>query len=312
MTLEAPQAVIDWLLAGDVAVQYQARRDLLGEDDLSLRDRIASEGWGAAYLAARKPEGHWGEKYYFPKWTSTHYTLLDLKNLGIDPASPPIRESVDMVVRTERNPDGGMGPNLTSGGSDVCVTGMFLNYASYFGVAERDLHSVIDFLIGQHMGDGGFNCLSNRQGARHSSMHSTVSVLDGVNEYLRAGHSYRLEELEGVVRDSVEFLLLHRLFRSDRTGEVIKAEFLKLPYPWRWKFNILRGLDCLGALGVPWDNRMRDAVDVLLEKRRPDGRWNTNAALSGETHFIMEKAGKPGRWNTLIALRASRRLKFGA
>ena len=54
------EELLEWLLAGDVAVQYQVHRDLLGEDRPDLRDRIASEGHGAALLAARGPSGHWG------------------------------------------------------------------------------------------------------------------------------------------------------------------------------------------------------------------------------------------------------------
>ena len=40
-----PSEVIDWLLAGDVAIQYQVRRDLLGEEHPDLRPRIAVESW---------------------------------------------------------------------------------------------------------------------------------------------------------------------------------------------------------------------------------------------------------------------------
>ena len=40
--------LIDWLLAGDVAIQYQVYRDLLDEERPDLRARIALEGWGAS------------------------------------------------------------------------------------------------------------------------------------------------------------------------------------------------------------------------------------------------------------------------
>jgi hypothetical protein len=48
---------------------------------------------------------------------------------------------------------------------------------------------------------------------------------------------------------------------------------------------------------------MVDALDVLMKKRRRDGRWPVQARQPGKTHFIMEKTGYPSRWNTLIALR---------
>ena len=81
--LLADSTILDWLLSGDVALQYQASRDLLGEDRPDLRARIATEGWGARLLACRNDDGSWGERFYQPKWTSTHYTLLDLKTLCI-------------------------------------------------------------------------------------------------------------------------------------------------------------------------------------------------------------------------------------
>ena len=52
------QQIINWLLEGDVAIQYQVHRDLLASEIPLLRDRIAGEGWGAKFLSLRKKEGH--------------------------------------------------------------------------------------------------------------------------------------------------------------------------------------------------------------------------------------------------------------
>jgi hypothetical protein len=73
------QEIIDWLLKGDVSIQYQVYRDLLGIEKRQLQDRIDTEGWGKQFLNKRQSTGHWGMKFYQPKWTSTHYTLLDLR-----------------------------------------------------------------------------------------------------------------------------------------------------------------------------------------------------------------------------------------
>lgn len=37
-----------------------------------------------------------------------------------------------------------------------------------------------------------------------------------------------------------EFLLQHRLFESDRTGEVIHSSLLRFAFPPSWRYNILR------------------------------------------------------------------------
>ncbi|MBT8220938.1 MAG: hypothetical protein KJP00_14005, partial [Bacteroidia bacterium] len=66
--------IVKWLLSGDVSIQYQVHRDLLATDREDLRKRIATDGWGKKYLSLRNPNGHWGQKFYQPKWISTHYT----------------------------------------------------------------------------------------------------------------------------------------------------------------------------------------------------------------------------------------------
>lgn len=304
--MEAHQ-IIDWLLEGDVAIQYQTRRDLLGEDLPALQERIAQEGWGAAFLQARKETGHWGEGFYQPKWISSHYTLLDLKYLALAPDHPLPRETIGLILRENVAADGGVNPARSIAESDVCVNGMFLNYACYFGVEAARLHSIVDFVFSQQMADGGFNCRLNRSGAVHSSLHTTISMLEGIHEYARNGYTYRLAELEAIAAACREFILLHQLFRSDHTGEIIDRRFTMLSYPGRWRYDILRCLDYFQDAGVAYDSRMQPALDVLLGKRRKDGTWPVQARHAGQLHFEMEKTGGPSRWNTLRASRVLRR-----
>lgn len=298
------QEINEWLLQGDVSIQYQVHRDLLGQDRPDLRDRIASEGWGCQFLAQRKEDGHWGDHFYQPKWISTHYTLLDLCHLNIYPTDPLITESITKILDHQIADDGGiqLGPS-TSHHSDVCVNAMFLNYASYFGIQESRLTSIVDSILAEIMPDGGFNCMSTRSGATHSSLHSTISVLEGFAEFVKTGHIYRSADIAKAKESAEAFILLHQLFISDRTGKVIKDEFLRFPYPDRWKYNILRALDYFSYVGKEWDPRMGPAFEVILTKRRKDGRWNVQSPHPGQVHFVMEQAGKPSRWNTLRALR---------
>jgi hypothetical protein len=302
--------VLAWLLDGDVAVRYQTTRDLLQHDDLRLRARIATEGDGAAILAARQSDGHWGRGFYQPKWTSSHYALLELRNLGLDPANPAAQETVAMILRDHKSRDGGVDPRVTVRRSDACVNGMTLNYAAWFGAPEADLASVVDCLLAGQIPDGGFNCRRGPE-VRHSSMHTTLSVLEGITGYERAGHRHRLADLVAARDSSVEFLLRHRLFRSERGGAVIRPEFLRLHHPTRWYYDILRCLDALADAGVPYDPRMDEALDVLGRRRSPDGRWKVNRGYPGETHLPPPRAGTPNRWVTLRALRVLRAYPVG-
>lgn len=297
------EKIINWLLEGDISIQYQVHRDLLSVNREDLRNRIASEGWGFKYLSFQKGNGHWGRKFYQPKWTSTHYTLLDLKNLGISPKNSKIRKTIIMLLEQEKGEDGGINPSGTIKNSDVCLNGMFLNYASYFEMDESKLQSIVDFILLQRMEDGGFNCRLNRSGAKHSSLHSTLSVIEGILEYSLNGYSYRLPELEEIEGTSREFILNHRLYISDRTNEIINKSFLKLSYPSRWRYDILKALDYFRLSEIPFDERMKPAIDLLINKRKKNQCWLLQAKHPGQMHFDMEETGKPSRWNTLRALR---------
>ena len=300
--------VLRWLLEGDVSINYQVYRDLLDDERPSLRKRIEEEGWGARFLSLRKKDGHWGQGFYRPKWTSTHYTLLDLKNLATPPDNIKVRETISIILSEEKGQDGGVNPSKMIKASDVCINGMFLNYASYFGAPQEEIKSIIDFLIGVQMKDGGFNCESNRKGAVHSSLHSTISVLEGINEYKRNNYRYRINELTKIEPEAVEFILQHRLYRSDHTGKTIDKRMLLLSYPSRWRYDIIRALDYFQYADVDYDPRMRDALEVLVKKRRRSGRWPLQGRHAGQTHFEMEALGEDSRWNTLRALRVLKKL----
>jgi hypothetical protein len=297
------ESVLEWLLEGDIAVRYQTRRDLLHRNDVHLQERIAREGEGAALLASRHADGHWGRGFYQPKWTSSHYTLLELKNLGLSRRHPSARDTVALILQTEKGQDGGLNPSSTVKQSDACVNGMALNYASYFGAEELSLASIVDFLLGQRLPDGGFNCRLNRTGARHSSVHTTVCVMEGFTEYQRSGYQYRALELLSAQADAIEFLLRHHLYRSERTGRVMNPEFTRLHHPARWHFDVLRGLDALTDAGTAYDPRMDDALQMVRSRRKADGRWVANTAYPGQTHTTPPQPGQPNRWISLIASR---------
>src|SRR5258708_7419399 len=89
----ADPAVVDWLLEGDPAIRWQVMRDLLGAPPArwqAEQRKVAGSGWGQRFLSLPDAAGTWGGGIYTPKWTSTTYTLLQLRDLGVPgwPNSP--------------------------------------------------------------------------------------------------------------------------------------------------------------------------------------------------------------------------------
>lgn len=303
------EPVIDWLLSGDPSVAFQTRRDLLGEPAEALRAaqaQIAARGWGRLFLERRGPDGHWGRGAYQPKWICTHYTLFDLKTIGVEAGDERCRQSVRLLLASPAGRDGGLNYARTVEFSDVCINGMILDMAAWFTPDDPRLPALVDYLLERAMEDGGWNCQYYR-GATHSSLHTTIGVLEGLAGHLRSGARHRRREVGRAVGRGVEFLLVHRLYRSHRTGEVIDPRLLRPAFPFRWRHDFLRALDLFQSLGVPYDGRMAEALALLLDRRRLDGRWALPAGLPGQVHFEMERAGGPSRWNTLRALRVLQR-----
>jgi hypothetical protein len=299
---EIADDVRSWLLGGDVAVQYAAHRDLFGRERPDLRGRIPGEGDAKVILDAHDA-GRWGEAFYGTKWTSPHYSLLELRDLGCPSDHPVGVREVAVALERHRGADDGLVPTRSVPVSDVCMNGMFLAFACHFRAGAASLHGVVDFVLEQQLDDGGFNCLANRSGARVASVHSTTSVVDGLGEYLARGYPRRADEVRTAVEAAVESLLVRRLYQQCSSGEPISDTFTRLHHPARWHFDVLRGLDVIRASGVAYDARLDDAVRVLARRRRRDGRWSAAAQYPGRTHVAYPPTREPNRWVTLRALR---------
>lgn len=298
--------VTRWLLDGDPAIRWQTHRDLL--DSLARRvqterRRVATEGWGARLLSLQAADGSWGGGMYNPRWTSTHYTMLQLRDFGIPNATVQARRACALLLDQGMRPDGGVNYGKAAT-SETCITGMGLSVVSYFAFDDARVDTIAEHLLREQMADGGWNC-RRRRGATHSSVNTTISVLEGLRFYelLRRRKSSAARAAQ---RRGREFLLAHRLFRSHRTGKVIKSEFMRFSFPPRWHYDVLRALDHFQSVNAPRDPRLAEAVELVRSKRRADGRWRLEHAHRGRVHFEMERVGSPSRWNTLRALRVLR------
>ena len=103
------------------------------------------------------------------------------------------------------------------------------------------------------------------------------------------------------------YLLERRMFRSLRTGEVINKRWLRFSFPTFWHYDVLRGLDYLRNAGLKPDPRVREAIEVVRERRHQNGRWPLNHLHPEFIPLKMETdVANASRWNSLRALRVLR------
>jgi hypothetical protein len=310
---EATDGLMEWLLEGDPAIRWQALRDLVEARTAVIerdRSKVAREGWGARLLEKQDSNGRWAAGksgdggLYSPKWTSTTYAMLLLRDLGLSADNRQARKACRVLLDGGLQPDGGINYGdwaKWTKRSETCVTGMVLSLLAYFEYDDSRLETIVEHLLEQQMPDGGWNC-RRYQGATHSSMHTTISALEGLRMYeLLPGRKAR--EARAAQQRGREFLLVHRLFRSHRTGEVIKPAFVKFAFPPRWHYDILRALDYFRAVDAPRDPRLKEAIEIVRASRAEDGRWKLQQSYRGKTYFEIERPGAPSRWNTLRGMR---------
>lgn len=296
-----PPTVLAWLLDSDPAIRWQVLRDLSGASEVMVtaeRARVASDGWGAQLLAQQRPDGLWGDGTTTPHWWSTLYTLLFLRDLGLDPASGPARRAIDAVQAHVRwAPEFGE-PAFFDGEVEPCINGRVLALGAYFGV-RRD--TLVDRLLGEQLVDGGWNCEAER-GSVRASFHTTICVLEGLLAYEQAfGPTVAVNDARG---RGEEYLLERRLLRRRTTGALIDATWMQPTFPPLWHYDVLRALDYRRASGAAPDLRGQEAVAALRARRGSDGRW-VLAHRHRDTLYpeVIGEIGAPNRWLTLQALR---------
>jgi hypothetical protein len=309
MAHQSMDSTIQWLLEADPAIRWQTLRDLVGASKQTIdreRKRIELEGWGARILAEQDRSGKWeagnsiDSGLYTPKWTSTTYSMLLLRDFGLSPTNRQAKNACTILLDRGFKPDGGINYGEHSTVSETCITGMVLSIISYFQYKDSRLHTIVEHLLTKQFPDGGWNCRGHN--ATHSSVNTTISALEGLRWYeLNKGSKAR--QAGDAQKKGREFLLQHRLFRSHRTGRIIKPEFTRLTFPPRWHYDLLRALDYFQWVNAPYDERLKDAIDLLLSKKSEGGTWSVEYEYKGKTFFRLERVGKPSQWNTLRALR---------
>jgi len=274
MTTEAETT--EWLLDGDPAIRWQVMRDLLDEPAAVWereRRRTLDEGWVAALLTFQDSNGEWPKG----RWTDSTWTLLLLVALGLPEEHAAARGPIERLLGRFMPEEAEVDQAFLLKRVDLCHPAFWLGLAAHFLPADPRLPGLGAAVLSAQLADGGWNChVWNHPETHHGSFHTTLNVLENVRVAVERGvvpaTAFRKVELA-----AAEFLLAHRLYRSDHTDEVISTRFTELSYPWHWHYTVLRGLDYLRLTPAIADGRLDDPVDLCLRSavRTGAGRYRS-------------------------------------
>jgi hypothetical protein len=314
---EETRSAVDWLLAStEPAIRHLTRRDVLGEPKPEDGATILEGPKVRALLAGQRPDGGFGVNPY-SKWTGAHWRLVSLVELSVPAGEPRAVAAAGTVLDWVTGDRHRRSVKVIDGLTRRCASqeGNALAVCCRLGLAgDARVELLARSLAEWQWPDGGWNC-DLRASGRRSSFHESLPPAWGLHEYrLATGAAWAGQAADR----AAELFLEHRLFRSLGDGSLINRQWAALHYPPYWHYDVLQALLVLTRLGKARDPRAGDALNLLLRRRLPDGRWRTGGtwwALPGQASGPPEAVdwGRSGpsemlTLNALRVLRAAARL----
>lgn len=313
MRTGALSAVSRLLESNDPSVRYLALTEVLGEPRNSLeaaaaRRAIPTSAKVRRLLAGQRRNGGFGNSAY-AKWSGGFWRFVALAELAMPPGDRRVRALAEHVLTWLEDGRGAMRPTLVGRlvRAHAVQDGYTLAALSLLGLARSPrVTRLAERIIEWQWPDGGWNC-DRRLDTRHSSFHETHGPLWGLAEFHRAT---RHRAAARAARRAAEFLLQHRLFRSENTGRTIHEGWLSFHFPPYWHYDVLQGLWVLSRARQLDDPRAEEAIDLLSKRQRADGTWRAGGYYwkppgSGGSNVEVIDWGRGGasEWITLRALR---------
>lgn len=336
---------LDWLLeSSNPPVRFFTMRDLLDyrandTELITAKEAVIDYRPVQQILKKQNPDGSWmsRDQPYIPKYKSSYWQVMLLGMFGLDGNNPQVERAVNHLLDFQHS-EGGFS-TMEAGAREYefvrkkalarkksmpsleewiplknremqmsCLTGNVCVALIRLGHEHHEtVKNALQWLVKIQNIDGGWLCpyWGAHKNDRHGCFMGTITPLDAFSE---TSNSLKDDYMKEAIRHGAEFLLMHRLYRSDHHSfKVTKQSWLKLCFP-QFFYDILRGLAVLTKLGYSNDERIDDALQVVLKKRDSSGKWRTDCGYSGRLYGTIETKDKPSKWLTLEALKIMKRV----
>lgn len=325
-----------WLLEDDASnpgPRFFALTELIGksaaEDEvIDAKKAVMASGPVPEILKHQEPEGYWAEPApaYGPKYRGTLWQVTFLAQLGADGSDERVRAGCEYVLDHYATEQGGLSASGLRSGLIHCLQGNLvaaLIDLGYLGDARLD--RAIDWLARSITGEGiapstnksapvrylrsgnsgpGFGCSAN------DHLPCAWGAVKALLALSKIPPEQRTSSVEAALEAGIEFLLSRDPAVADYPmGYATKPSlsWFRFGYPIGYVTDVLQNLEVLTALGYGADPRLQAALEMVLAKQGPDGRWRMQYSYAGKTWVDIEEKGAPSKWVTLRALRVLNR-----
>jgi hypothetical protein len=331
---------LSWLLEPDPAnpgVRCLALRDLLdrpaGDYELrSAQAEVMATGPVAAILDAQSPDGFWVKAGggYSPKYRGTVWQIIFLAQLGADGTDPRVRRGCEYVLDHSRAPApyGGFSASMDARpaglihclGGNLCAALLDLGW-----LGDPRLDEALDWLARSVTGEGVapadqtdvlprfYRCATSAPGfvcAANAHRPCAWGAVKGMLALGKVPEAARTPAMREAIDEGIRFLLGRDPAVADYPtwdDRPPSGSWFRFGYPIAYVTDVLQNLEALTDLGLGGDPRLRGALDLLLSKQDPQGRWRLEYDYRGKTWYDLEEKRRPSKWVTLRALRVLKR-----
>lgn len=320
---------LPWLLEdGDPPVKAFTLTEILGKkpgdpEVESARKGILTYEPVRMLQRAQRGRGYWppDRSCYAPKFTATVWALNLAAEMGVG-REPWVESAAERFLSLHQMENGAFSWKSIGGRGkveeEVCLTGHMARSLLALGYEkDRRVAKAISWFPQHQLDDGGWNCDYPMYHPTHSSFMSTAHALWAYSELPRARWTRGIKK---AAERGAEFLLAHRVYKSHRDWRPVELRGLNkvfagslvtnFHFPMYYYFDALFGLRILTGLGYEGDERISDAIHLVMSKRTPEGRlildgdWvRERSDSTRKALFNVEELLRPSKWVTLNCYR---------
>jgi hypothetical protein len=251
------------------------------------------------------PEGYWevkkrdgrilGAGVEYADWSTTHYVLSYLAELGVKKDNPIIKKAVNRYLSLQQ-PDGDFWDHFS------CLYG--LNIRTFVKLGFKDdprVLKTINLLKKMIRDDHGYLC-DMHEGKRKTRLtkscyRGSVKVLFAISELPELWTEENTQKLVSY------FLNRNVLFKTKKPTEYVTRETGKTIFPFSYRAGLLETLYAIGRLGFGNDPRVNDAWNLLQERRKSNGRFilDWTPGKTTNRYFYPGNKHTENKWVTFYA-----------
>jgi len=333
--LEKNVQSLDWLLETESpGVRYLALRDLLHLDD-NHTDLIEAQAFAhengpiAEILAHMQPEGYWVKPGagYNPKYFSAVWSIILLAQLGAECSMDArITLACSYLLEHALAEGGQFSTTGAPSGTIDCLQGNLCSALLDLGYDDPRLDAAFDWMARSVTGEGiapnternakqryyAYKCGPNFACGVNNGLSCAWGAAKVMQAFARLPKERLTPSIQSAIAQGVDFLFSTDPARADWPSgwsDRPSSNWWKFGFPLFYVTDLLQIVEVLVSMGFSNDVRLRDAVDIVLNKRDGQGRWRLEYDYSGKTWVDFGLKKQPNKWVTLRAQRVVHQLQ---